>query len=216
MIKKILKYIIITILLFFFSGYLFYTCYFLRSPERNIPNDNTKFVSPANGEIIAIIRYDEKLKTTTLYKKNNVVLDDWRADFETGATLISIMMTPMDVHYQKAPLSSKFLTSEYKAGNFFNAMKKGEFMKSTFQNEHNIMNFITPEGYKFRIIQIAGFLARRIVDFLEPNQALIQGEKIGLIKLGSQVSIVVDKNFQVIAKVGDKVIDGETVLARKK
>ncbi len=89
---------------------LFYRFYFLRSPERAVPNDDTLFVSPANGKIIAIINQDElKAGETQLYKENKEVIDDRTAGFGSGATLISIMMTPLDVHYQKAPLASKLL-----------------------------------------------------------------------------------------------------------
>lgn len=126
------------------------------------------------------------------------------------------MMTPLDVHYQKAPLAAKLIKEDYEEGSFLNAMKKDQEMKSTFQNEYNSMLFVTPEGYRFRILQIAGFVARRIVDFLELEQNVEQGESIGLIKLGSQVSIILDENFEVLAQTGDVVIDGETVLARKK
>ena len=195
----------------------FYRFYFLRSPERAVPNDDTLFVSPANGKIIAIINQDElKAGETQLYKENKEVIDDRTAGFGSGATLISIMMTPLDVHYQKAPLASKLLEQTYEEGRFFNAMKSNDTMKSTFQNEYNSMLFQTPENYQFRIIQIAGFVARRIVDFMQVGQEVQQGEKIWLIKLGSQVSIVLDQHFEVLAQTGDIVIDGETILARKK
>lgn len=72
-------------------------------------------------------------------------------------------MTPLDVHYQKAPLESTLLESHYEEGRFFNAMRTGKTMNSTFQNEYQSMLFETPENYKFRVIQIAGFVARRIV-----------------------------------------------------
>lgn len=157
----------------------FYRLYFLRSPERAVPNDDTLFVSPANGKIIAIINQDE-LKTgeSKLYKANKEVIDDRTTGFGSGATLISIMMTPLDVHYQKAPLASKLIEETYEEGRFFNAMKSNDTMKSTFQNEYNSMLFQTPEQYQFRIIQIAGFVARRIVDFMQVGQEVKQGEKI--------------------------------------
>lgn len=196
---------------------LFYRFYFLRQPLRAIPNDNTLFVSPANGKIIAIIKQDDlKGHKAELYKNNNKVIDNWTEWFSSWATLVSIMMTPLDVHYQKAPMEAKMLEEEYVKGRFWNAMRSNKTMKSTFQNEYHSMLFETPEKYQFRVIQIAGFIARRIVDFLNPWQAVQQGEKIWLIKLWSQVSIVLDQNFEITAKVGDKVIDGETVLAKKK
>lgn len=196
---------------------LFYRFYFLRSPERVVPNDDTLFVSPANGKIIAILNQDELREgENKLYKENKEVIDDRTAGFWSGATLISIVMTPLDVHYQKAPLASKLIQETYEEGRFFNAMKSNDTMKSTFQNEYNSMLFQTPENYQFRIIQIAGFVARRIVDFMHIGQEVKQGEKIWLIKLGSQVSIVLDKNFEILAQTGDLVVDGETILARKK
>lgn len=195
----------------------FYRFYFLRDPIREIPNDNQVFVSPANGKIIAIIKQDGlKDRKTELYKKNRKVINDRTEGFSSGATLISIMMTPLDAHYQKAPMQATMLSEEYMKGRFWNAMRSNKTMKSTFQNEYHSMLFETPEKYQFRVIQIAGFVARRIVDFLDPWQAVQQGEKIWLIKLWSQVSIVLDQNFEITAKVGDKVIDGETVLAKKK
>ena len=139
---------------------MFYAFYFLRSPLRDIPDNDQLFVSPANGKIIAIIPFDENLTKTELYKKHNVVLDDWTKGFSSGATLVSIMMTPLDVHYQK--------------GRFLNAMKKGKTMNSTFQNEYLSSLFKTPENYRFRVIQIAGFVARRIVNYLQPEQTVHQ------------------------------------------
>jgi len=213
--KKIFKIVWGIFLGLFLIGWGFYAFYFLRSPLRDIPDNDQLFVSPANGKIIAIIPFDENLTQTELYKKHNVVLDDWTEGFSSGATLISIMMTPLDVHYQKAPLESTLIESYYEKGRFLNAMKKGKTMNSTFQNEYLSSLFKTPENYRFRVIQIAGFVARRIVNYLQPEQTVKQWEIIGLIKLGSQVSVVLDHNFEVIAKVGDKVIDGETVLAKK-
>ena len=213
--KKILKIIWGIFLGLFLIGWGFYAFYFLRSPLRDIPDNDQLFVSPANGKIIAIIPFDENLTQTELYKKHNVVLDDWTKGFSSGATLVSIMMTPLDVHYQKAPLESTLIESYYEKGRFLNAMKKGKTMNSTFQNEYLSSLFKTPENYRFRVIQIAGFVARRIVNYLQPEQTVHQWEIIGLIKLGSQVSVVLDHNFEVLAKVGDKVIDGETIIAKK-
>lgn len=213
--KKIFKIVWGIFLGLFLIGWGFYAFYFLRSPLRDIPDNDQLFVSPANGKIIAIIPFDENLTQTELYKKHNVVLDDWTEGFSSGATLVSIMMTPLDVHYQKAPLESTLIESYYEKGRFLNAMKKGKTMNSTFQNEYLSSLFKTPENYRFRVIQIAGFVARRIVNYLQPEQTVKQWEIIGLIKLGSQVSVVLDHNFEVLAKVGDKVIDGETVLAKK-
>ena len=79
--KKILKIVWGIFLGLFLIGWGFYVFYFLRSPLRDIPNNDQLFVSPANGKIIAIIPFDENLTQTELYKKHNVVLDDWTKGF---------------------------------------------------------------------------------------------------------------------------------------
>jgi phosphatidylserine decarboxylase len=78
------------------------------------------------------------------------------------------------------------------------------------------MLFEREDGIRFRVIQIAGFLVRRIVSYIEPGDEVEQGEIIGLIKFGSQVTIIFDKNVEVLVKEGDKVIDGETILGKLK
>jgi phosphatidylserine decarboxylase len=74
------------------------------------------------------------------------------------------------------------------------------------------MIFETPDHIKFKVIQIAWFLARRIVPYLQIGQSVKQGDVIGLIKMGSQVTIIFDKNIKVEAKVGDIVHEWVTVL----
>ena len=215
-IKKILFTIlcIITFIFYFFHG--FNEFYFLRTPIRNVPNDNSLFVSPANGKIIKVIKQEDLTDwETELYKKNHVVINDWTKGF-SWATLISIMMTPLDAHYQKAPTLSKMIDRKYVPWHFYNATKSNDNMKSTFQNEYASTLFTTPENYRFRIIQIAWYMAWRVVSFPDFDDILDQWDFIGLIKLGSQVSIVLDNNFDILAKEWDYVIDWETILAKKK
>ncbi len=215
-IKKILFWIfvVLSIAYYLFKG--FNQFYFLRQPTRNVPHDDSLFVSPANWTIIKVIHQDDLTDwDTELYKENNVVIDDWTQGF-SWATLVSIMMTPLDAHFQKAPLVSKLIDQQYHEWHFFNATKTSWTMRSTFQNEYNSMLYLTPEWYKFRIIQIAGAMARRIVSLLEPNDIVEQWQFIWAIKLWSQVSVVLDSNFDVQVKEWDYVIDWETVIATKK
>ena len=214
--KKFLFWIFVVLSFAFYIFKGFNQFYFLRQPTRDVPNNNALFVSPANWTIIKVIHQDDLTDwNTELYKENNVVIDDWTRWF-SWATLVSIMMTPFDAHFQKAPLLSKLVDQQYHLWHFFNATKVGWTMKSTFQNEYNSMLYLTPEWYKFRIIQIAGTMARRIVSLLEPNDIVEQWEFIWAIKLWSQVSVVLDDNFDVQVKEWDYVIDWETVLATKK
>lgn len=188
----------------------FYFLYFLRQPVRNIPDDPKVFVSPANGKIIAIIQNPQEGEI--LYKQNKKVMDNFMEWLGEGATMVSIMMTPLNVHYQKAPNTATLISQEYYPGKKYNAMRWKDTMKATFQNEYNNMLFEQEDGTRFRVIQIAGKLARRIVSFLEVDNTVTQWDIIWLIKFGSQVTIVFDKNVKVVAKVWDIVIDGETVL----
>ena len=89
-------------------------------------------------------------------------------------------------------------------------------MKSTLQNEYNAMLFETKKWVRYKIIQIAWTMARRIVSFVDVDDKVTQWEIIWLIRFGSQVTIIFDNNVEVVAKVWDKVIDGETVLAKMK
>jgi phosphatidylserine decarboxylase len=193
---------------------LFYFLYFLRLPKRSIPDDETVFVSPANGKVIAIIY--NPTQSTILYKNNNKVLDNFIEGIGSGATMVSIMMTPLDVHYQRAPATATLLEQVYVPGKKKNAMKHSDSLEATLQNEYNAMLFEKADGTRFKVIQIAGFLARRIVPYLETGNDIQQGGVIGLIKFGSQVTIIFDNNVEVLTKLGDKVVDGETVIARMK
>lgn len=188
----------------------FYFLFFLRNPIRNIPNDQSLFVSPANGKIIAIIK--NPTREDFLYKNNNKVLDNFIEWIGEWATMLSIMMTPMNVHYQKAPLDAKLINQEYVQWKKMNAMKDSKNLEATLQNEYNSMLFETPQGVRYKVIQIAWFVARRIVPYLNINQEVSQWDVIGLIKFWSQVTVIFDKNVEIKAKVWDVVVDGETIL----
>ena len=95
-------------------------------------------------------------------------------------------------------------------------MKTDPTMKSTLQNEYNAMLFETENWTRYRIVQIAWTVARRIVSFMDIDDEVMQWEVIWLIKFWSQVTIIFDKNVDVIAKTWDKVVDWETVLAKMK
>lgn len=192
----------------------FYRCYFLRQPYRNIPDDENVFVSPANWKIIAIIK--NPTDNTVIYKDNNEVLDHFIDWIGSWATMVSIMMTPLNVHYQRSPNNATLIEEKYVRWRRRNATKTDPTMKSTLQNEYNAMLFESDNWVRYRIVQIAWTLARRIVSFVDIEDEVEQWEVIGLIKFGSQVTIIFDNNVEVIAKVWDKVVDWETVLAKMK
>lgn len=210
----IFLWIILLLLWITWATLWFYFLYFLRQPERNIPDDPNLFVSPANGKIISIIK--NPTEHEVLYKKHSQVMDNYTEWLWEWATMVSIAMTAMNVHYQKAPNLATLVEQEYHPGKKYNALMHKKSMKPTFLNEYNNMLFEQENGIRFRIIQIAWKLARRIVPLIDINDTVEQWDTIWLIRFGSQVTIVFDKNVEVVAKVGDKVIDGETILARVK
>lgn len=183
-----------------------YRFMFLRLPERHITENPDIFLSPANGTIIAIVTG----LNDPVIKNHRTVVENAMKDTGTGSTMVSIMMTPLNVHYQRAPQTATLIDQSYHTGKFMNAM--ASWLDATFENEYNSMLFETADKSKFKVIQIAGFLARRIVPFLQTKDKVNQGDLIGLIKFWSQVTIIFDNTVNVDAKVGDIVHEGDSIL----
>jgi phosphatidylserine decarboxylase len=161
--------------------------WFFRDPERTIPQEPGAVVSPADGkvtEIAAVLAGSERL------------------------TRISIFLSVFNVHVNRAPISGVIRDVRYQRGKYLNAMNPA----SAEQNEQNI---VTMEGDGQRVVfkQIAGLLARRIVFHPKVGDRLERGQRVGLIKFGSRVDVLMDASAQLQVKVGDHVKGGESVLA---
>ena len=197
------------------SVYLLYKYRFLRLPARNIPHNQNLFVSPANGKIVAIRSFSNEVIIESKFEKEDNIdgaISLFGNDISPTGTIISIHMNLNNVHYQRVPVDSKVLAITYTKGDFNNALTvKGEnFIRH--ENEHNEVLFETSAGIRYKVVQIAGFLARRIECFVGVGDNLNQGDVFGVIKMGSQVTVLVPENVTVTANVGDIVLDGETVL----
>jgi len=213
--QTIFTIISITIIIIIVILLCFYFLFFLRKPERIIPNNENIFVSPANGKIINIIH--SKDKNIIINKNNRHAFNEYISDVWTGEkTIVSIMMTPMNVHRQRAPNNAKLISQNYKKWLFLNAMKNAEKWNATYQNEHNSMLFETTDSIRFKVIQIAWVVARRIISKIKVWDKLKQWDIIWLIKLWSQVTMIFDNNIDILVKIGDVVIDGESIIAKKK
>lgn len=189
--------------------FLFYRFYFLRRPARLVPGGRA-IVSPASGRIVRIV----EVKGGRPVSVSKGLLGKVRLltkDTINEGYVIVIMMTPFDVHYQRSPLESVVEGVRYSKGRFLNVVKDAASLAS-LENERNEILLRTDIG-KVKVVQVAGFLARRIRCFLKPKQKIHKGEEIGLICLGSQVMLVIPK-LRLAVKEGQKVIDGETVVAR--
>ena len=173
--------------------YFLVCCFFFRDPIREIKTPNQdKFLSPADGTILSVKDIE---------------------DPDIGPSKkISIFLSFFNVHRQWVPLNSKVLNMHYNPGKYFIAFKE----KASLDNEHTSILFKDTHDNPFRIKQIAGFIARRIVNHMKPDLQVEIGQKLGFIKFGSRVEIVVPNNFEVFVQKGDKVKGCKTILGEFK
>ena len=168
--------------------------YFFRDPERFPVNNDSFLVSPADGLIIDI---SERTGPMELQLEN------------TSYTKISIFMNVFNCHVNRTPLTGTVEEISYKPGKFFNA----SLDKASDENERNYYKMkCAKSGEEIIIVQIAGLIARRIVCEVEQGQSLKQGDRIGMIRFGSRVDIFF-KNKNVLAKIGQNVVAGESLIA---
>ena len=194
--------IIATFIVLLFSKFLgsililitIWVYYFFRDPERYSINDDDFLVSPADGLITDI---SERTGPIELQLEN------------TTYTKASIFMNVFNCHVNRTPLSGTVEEINYKPGKFLNA----SLDKASEENERNYYKIkCSKSGEEIIIVQIAGLIARRIVCEVEQGQNLKQGDRIGMIRFGSRVDIYF-KNKKVLAKVGQNVVAGESLIA---
>jgi len=168
--------------------------YFFRDPERHPINDDAFLVSPADGLITDI---SERTGPIELQLEN------------TTYTKASIFMNVFNCHVNRTPLTGTVEEINYKPGKFLNA----SLDKASEENERNYYRIkCSKSGEEIIVVQIAGLIARRIVCEVEQGQSLKQGDRIGMIRFGSRVDIYF-KNKKVLAKVGQNVVAGESLIA---
>ena len=189
---------------------LFWRFWFLRDPKRIPPKDKNLIISPADGKINEIIVSDipkKEIRKGRFGKIDTLASDVSKEKYK----LISIVMTPLDVHIQRAPIAGRVLYSRHTKGKFKNAIRD----KIAIENEKNeILIHNEDLKIKVKVIQIAGALARRIISYVRNGQNIKKGERIGLINLGSQVSIIMPENIEIKVKIGERVRVGETILGK--
>ena len=186
---------------------LFWRVWFLRQPRRDVPKSG--IVSPASGKLVRIIAFKNGIVQDVPKGLLGVVHAITKDVADEGQMLV-IMLTPFDVHYQRAPVDGKVKNVTYTKGLFRNAVIGADKL-CAFENEKNEMLFASKEG-KVKVMQVAGVAARRIICYVKPGQKLRRGDVIGLINLGSQVILIMPKK-KLKVKVGDHLTDGETVIA---
>jgi phosphatidylserine decarboxylase len=163
--------------------------YFFRDPERIAPEGDNVFVSPADGKVILIKNVYEKQ-----YLKNDAIE-------------VSIFMSPLNVHVNRAPCDSIVESVIHTPGKFLSAFKH----EASLQNENIAMLLNTKHG-KVLVRQVAGFVARRAVCRVGPGDSLKKGERYGIIKFSSRLDVYLPKDADIKVKLGDKVKAGETII----
>jgi len=169
--------------------------YFFRDPDRVSIQDDNFLVSPADGLISNISEVDGPVELSLEKKK---------------FTKISIFMNIFNCHVNRTPVSANVEEILYKPGKFLNA----SLDKSSEENERNYYRLKLKDGDEIIIVQIAGLIARRIVTEVNVNQSIEQGERIGMIRFGSRVDVYFN-NRKLLAKLGQNVVAGESLLAVK-
>jgi phosphatidylserine decarboxylase len=128
--------------------------------------------------------------------------------FKAEVTKVSIFMSVFNVHVNRAPASGKVIEMFYNKGEFFNAALD----KASLQNEQAGILMETAGGQRLLFVQIAGLIARRIVTYPVVGDLLEKGMRYGLIRFGSRVDVYFPEGSEVLAKVGDRTVAGESIL----
>jgi phosphatidylserine decarboxylase len=179
--------------LWYIVGFLIFItlfmAFFFRDPKRLPPLDPDVVVAPADGKVTRVSKLDQENGNTP--------------------TVISIFLSPLDVHINRSPIPGKITEMVYSPGKFLMATNE----KASLVNEQNIL---TIQGEKITVVckQIAGILARRVVCWKKKGDNLELGERFGLIKFSSRTDLILPANVSVLVSEGTKVRGGITVIGR--
>jgi phosphatidylserine decarboxylase len=175
-----------------FSLILFvFILWFFRNPKRNILKNPEIILSPADGKVVLIEEVDEV------------------EFFNEKKIKVSIFLSPLDIHVNRYPVSGKVLYSKYHKGKYLVAWHP----KSSDKNERSTIVIENKKFGKIMYRQIAGAVARRVVNYAKVDSIVEQGDDSGFIKFGSRVDIFLSKDCKLKVNVGDKVIGGITIIA---
>ena len=180
---KVLRTVLIIILLLILQLF--------RNPRRHTLKNDTKIISPADGKIVIIKKVTE------------------REYFKKKCLQISIFMSPINVHVTRYPIGGKIVYSKYHPGKYLFAWHP----KSSEKNERTTIVVENKKIGKILYRQIAGALARRIVNYAKTNETAIQGEDAGFIKFGSRIDLFLPINCKINVNLNEKVRGGESIIA---
>jgi phosphatidylserine decarboxylase len=173
-------------------AFTLFTGWFFRNPRRTPPpGPPGQAVSPADGTVLSAGE-----------------VPPGRYNPDGPAVKVCIFMTPLNVHVNRSPVEGKVVSVRYNPGKFFAA----NLDKASLENEQNGVTIETAGGKRVAYVQIAGFIARRIVCDLKAGDAVLRGQRVGLIRFGSRVDVYFPPGTRLSVGKGTKVTAGETVL----
>lgn len=166
-----------------------FMAFFFRDPKREPPSDASVIVSPADGRVTRVSALEEAN--------------------ENSPTLVSIFLSPLNVHINRSPIAGEVTSVTYLRGKFVPATDA----RASVINEQNVL---TIKGETITVVckQIAGILARRIVCWKRAGDRVTLGERIGLIKFSSRTDLILPPNVEVLVTIGARVRGGTTIIGR--
>lgn len=173
-----------------------FTLYFFRDPNATVPADASAIVAPAHGLV-------------------DCVEETTEPEFIGGpCRRLSIFLSVFDVHVQNAPVAGRIAFLRYQPGQFLSALRTD----SARHNENMLIGFESSEapGERIAVRQIAGLIARRVVTWARMDDRVSRGQRLGLIQYGSRCDLYLPLSAEIVARSGDRVVAGETVVARRR
>lgn len=173
---------------------LAFCTYFFRNPHRMVPQGEGFVLATGDGVISHITQ--------------SALPKELGAD-DTQYHKISIFLNVFNVHVNRVPASGTIYKHHYIPGKFLNAALD----KASEDNERTVSVMKNAQGHIIGFSQIAGFVARRIIHELSPNQTVEQGDRYGIIRFGSRCDIYIPLQYHLLVNVGTLAVGGETMLA---
>ena len=179
----------VLIILYAILGSLFLFCLnFFRDPVRSIPSEKSIVVAPADGKVVKIEYIND-------------------SNIGESSQLVSIFLNVFNVHVNRVPIDGLVESVERKQGRFLAA-----FNHIASDENEQVITIINNESGKYKIKQIAGLIARRILCYAKEDMKLNKGDRLGFIRFGSRTDIIMPKKISLKVEVGQKVIGGETII----
>lgn len=171
-----------------------WSIYFFRDPPRGVPQEEGILIAPADGLVQMVV---EAVPPAELGLGDQPLIR------------VSIFLSVFDVHINRAPCAGTVEVMAYRPGKFLNAAAD----KASEENERMALAFRRADGRLIGCVQIAGWVARRIVCYTKPGQAVAAGERFGHIRFGSRTDLYLPTGARLLVAVGQRMIGGETVMA---